>query len=514
MKQETDKELRVLMLEDVATDAELIERALRKAGLRFKAMRVDRKASFERALDEFKPDIVLSDYNLPDINGLAALKIAQEKCPDVPVIEVTGALGDEAAVELVRTGAKDYVLKDRLARLPFAVQRALSEAEEARRRKKAEEALRRLNCILRTLSSANQALVRAKSEPDLLRNMCQVLIDVGGYRMAWIGIAEHNEEKTVRVAAVAGHNLGYIEQARVSWADSERGRGPTGMAIRTGQPQINRNFATDPRMGPWRAQALERGYASSAALPLKDATGVFAVLTIYAGEPEAVGPGELDLFVELAADLSYGIAALRAGGERETAIRRLYESLEDTVGAIASTIELRDPYTAGHQRRVAKLAVRIAGEMGLPEDQTRGIFLAGLIHDIGKINVPAEILGKPGELTPLERQFIRTHPQGGYDIIKGVEFPWPIAEAVLQHHERLDGSGYPRGLAAEAVIAEARILAVADVTEAITAHRPYRPALGLDAALAELEAGRGRLYDPAAVDACVNLFRNKGFAFQ
>ena len=344
--------------------------------------------------------------------------------------------------------------------------------------------------------------------------MCQVLIDVGGYRMAWIGIAEHNEEKTVRVAAVAGHNLGYIEQARVSWADSERGRGPTGMAIRTGQPQINRNFATDPRMGPWRAQALERGYASSAALPLKDATCGFAVLTIYAGEPEAVGPGELDLFVELAADLSYGIAALRAGGERETAIRRLYESLEDTVGAIASTIELRDPYTAGHQRRVAKLAVRIAGEMGLPEDQTRGIFLAGLIHDIGKINVPAEILGKPGELTPLERQFIRTHPQGGYDIIKGVEFPWPIAEAVLQHHERLDGSGYPRGLAAEAVIAEARILAVADVTEAITAHRPYRPALGLDAALAELEAGRGRLYDPAAVDACVNLFRNKGFAFQ
>jgi PAS domain S-box-containing protein len=387
-------------------------------------------------------------------------------------------------------------------------------AADITERKQAGRALERLNRILRTLSSANQALVHAQSEPELLQHMCQVLVDVGGYRMAWIGLAEHDEDKTVRVAAVAGHDEGYTEQARISWADNERGRGPTGTAIRTGQPQINRNFATDPRMGPWRAEALKRGYASSAALPLRDATGVFGALTIYAGKPEAVGPNELELFIELGDDLAYGIAAVRAGSERETAVRRLYESLEDTVGAIASTIEMRDPYTAGHQRRVAKLAAMIAGEMGLPEDQARGIFLAGLIHDVGKINIPAEILSKPGKLTPLEMQFVRTHAQAGYDIIKGVEFPWPIAETVLQHHERLDGSGYPRGLAADAVIVEARILAVADVTEAITAHRPYRPAMGLDAALAELEAGKGRLYDPAAVDACIALFRNKGFAFQ
>ncbi len=380
-------------------------------------------------------------------------------------------------------------------------------------RKQSERALERLNRTLRTLSSANQALVHARSEPELLRDMCQILIDVGGYRMAWIGFAEHDEGKSVRVAAVAGHNEGYIEQAKVSWADNERGRGPTGIAIRTGQPQVNLNFATDPRMAPWRAEALKRGYASSAALPLKDATGVFGALTVYAGEPEAVGPGELDLFVELAGDLAYGIAALRAGNERDAAVRRWYESLEDTIGSIASTIEIRDPYTAGHQRRVAKLAVAIGRELGLPEDQIRGIFLAGLIHDIGKINIPAEILSKPGKLTALEMQFIKTHPQAGYDIIKGIEFPWPIAEAILQHHERLDGSGYPRGLSAEAVIVEARILAVADVTEAMTAHRPYRPALGLDAALAEIETGKGRLYDPAAADACIALFRNKGFAF-
>ena len=196
----------------------------------------------------------------------------------------------------------------------------------------------------------------------------------------------------------------------------------------------------------------------------------------------------------------------------DAAVRRWYEGLEDTVGSIASTIELRDPYTAGHQRRVAKLAAAIGGELGLPEDQFAGSF--SQVRDVGKINIPAEILSKPGKLTSIEMQFIQTHPQAGYDIIKGIEFPWPIAEAILQHHERLDGSGYPRGLATEAVIVEARILAVADVTEAMTAHRPYRPALGLEAALAEIETGKGRLYDPAAVDACIALFRNKGFAFQ
>jgi hypothetical protein len=344
--------------------------------------------------------------------------------------------------------------------------------------------------------------------------MCRILVDVGGYRMAWIGLAEHDQDKTVGVAAVAGHDEGYVQQAQISWADNQRGRGPTGTAIRSGQPQINPNFYTDTHLRPWRNAALARGYLSSIALPLKMGTDVFGALTIYAGETNAFGPDEVKLFIDLADDLAFGIAALRAAAERETAVRQLHDSLEDTIGALASTAEIRDPYTAGHQRRVAKLGAMIGREMGLPEDRIRGVFLAGLIHDVGKINVPVEILSKPGKLSPLEIAFVRMHVQAGYDIIKEVEFPWPIAEAVLQHHERLDGSGYPRGLAAEAIIVEARIIAVADVTESLAAHRPYRPALGLDAALAEIEAGKGRLYDAAAVDACLNLFRNKGFTFQ
>lgn len=194
-------------------------------------------------------------------------------------------------------------------------------ASDITARKQSERALLRLNHTLRTLTSANQTLVRATSEQELLQKMCRMLIDVGGYRMAWIGMAENDEAKTVRVAAIAGHDDGYVEQAHVSWADNQRGRGPTGTAIRIGKPQVNRSFATDPRMAPWRDEALKHGYASSVALPLPAKTGAFGALTIYSAEQDAFDPEELKLFIELADNLAYGIAALRAGAERETAVR-------------------------------------------------------------------------------------------------------------------------------------------------------------------------------------------------
>jgi len=176
-----------------------------------------------------------------------------------------------------------------------------------------------------------------------------------------------------------------------------------------------------------------------------------------------------------------------------------------TIAAIAATIEARDPYTAGHQRRVAAIADAIANELGLDDNQREGIRLAAAIHDIGKIGVPAEILTRPGELRPEERALLRIHPLTGYEIIAGIEFPWPIADMVLQHHERLDGSGYPNGLHNDEIILGARILAVADTVEAMTNHRPYRAALGFDAALAEMQSGRGIRYDADVVDACLGL---------
>ncbi len=187
--------------------------------------------------------------------------------------------------------------------------------------------------------------------------------------------------------------------------------------------------------------------------------------------------------------------------------------MEATILALSKTVEMRDPYTSGHQLRATLLATAIASRLGFSEDQNRGLYLAGIVHDIGKIMIPAEILSKPGKLSEFEFDLIKMHPKAGYDMLKDIEFPWPIAQIVAQHHERIDGSGYPLKLRDQEILPEAKILAIADVVEAIASHRPYRPAMGIDVALEEIENNRGVLYDSAAVDACLNLFRSQGFQF-
>lgn len=200
--------------------------------------------------------------------------------------------------------------------------------------------------------------------------------------------------------------------------------------------------------------------------------------------------------------------------ERKQSLEKLQKALGGTIRALAATVETRDPYTAGHQQHVADLARAIATETGLSPEQIEGIRVAGAIHDIGKIAVPAEILSKPGKITETEFEIIKTHPRIGYNILKMIEFPWPVAEMVLQHQERMDGSGYPAGLSDGDIMLEARILAVADVVEAMSSHRPYRPALGVDEALEEISENSGILYDADVVDACVRLFRKKGLRFE
>ena len=198
-------------------------------------------------------------------------------------------------------------------------------------------------------------------------------------------------------------------------------------------------------------------------------------------------------------------------GELEESQKMLRAALKGTIEAVALAIEVRDPSTSGHQHRVARLAEAIALEMGLNAEQAEGIRMGAGIHDIGKIQIPAEILAKPGRLSDIEFSIVREHPKVGYGILKKVEFPWPVADIAHQHHERMEGSGYPQGLKGEAICPEARIVAVADVVEAMSSHRPHRPALGIDAALEEISANRGTLFDAQAVDACLRLFRDKGF---
>jgi putative nucleotidyltransferase with HDIG domain len=199
--------------------------------------------------------------------------------------------------------------------------------------------------------------------------------------------------------------------------------------------------------------------------------------------------------------------------ELQETLDKLRKAIMAIIHAMTRTVEVRDPYTAGHQRRVANLARYIATEMGLSDDQIDGIRLAGVLHDLGKISVPVELLTKPSRLNEIEYKMIQSHPQVAYDILSEIEFPWPIAQIVYQHHERIDGSGYPLGLAGEDILIEAKIIAVADTVEAMSSHRPYRPSLGIEEALGEISQNRNVIYDPDVVDACVSLFRDKNFQF-
>jgi putative nucleotidyltransferase with HDIG domain len=192
----------------------------------------------------------------------------------------------------------------------------------------------------------------------------------------------------------------------------------------------------------------------------------------------------------------------------------LQETFAATINALALTIESKDPYTAAHQQWVTQLACTIAGIMDLAKEQVDGIRMAGLIHDIGKMRVPIEFLNKPGRLSEIEYNAIKMHPQSGYDIVREIRFPWPVAQIVLQHHERMDGSGYPQGLSGQQILLEARILAVADVVESMASPRPYRDVYGIEIALAEILKNRGILYDPDVVDACLKAFQENGFQFE
>ena len=281
---------------------------------------------------------------------------------------------------------------------------------------------------------------------------------------------------------------------------------------------------TDEEMGRLLSQQqlpFKCGLRSQMAVPLISEDQVMGALSFLSKKQDAYGDADLKLGEEIGIQIAGAIAGAQRYNERLWAEKQLQDTLESlrkavgtTIQVMVSAVETRDPYTSGHQTRSAGLARAIATEMGLPQHKIEGIRMAGSIHDIGKLSIPAEILSKPTKLSDIEFSLIREHARQGYEILKNVESPWPLAEIVCQHHERMDGSGYPRSLKGNEILIEARILAVADVVEAMASHRPYRPGLGIDLALAEIEKNRGIFYDNAVADACLKLFREKGFKLE
>ncbi len=413
-------------------------------------------------------------------------------------------------------------------------------------RKRAEEKLQQKNQTQSAINAMLSTSMKTYSLEEILERVLEEIISVPWLALGSKGVIFLVEDKPDELVMKA--SLEISVELQTTCARVPFGKCLCGQAASTKEVQFVNSVDA-------RHEILYEGISPHGhyCVPIQSSGNILGVLTLYVQEGHLHNQEEEDFLSEIAANVLAGIIE-RKRAEMELAKyrRRLEEAVKEStieliranedlkqdivkregvetklqrslgklrramggiIQAMALTLERRDPYTAGHQRRVAKLARAIADEMHLPGEQLDGIRMAATIHDLGKISVPAEILTKPSRLSKIEFNLIKTHSQVGYDILKTIEFPWPLAQIVVQHHERMDGSGYPSSLAGEDILQEARVLAVADVVEAMASRRPYRPALGIDKALEEISQNKGILYDPKVADACLKLFKEKGFSW-
>lgn len=340
---------------------------------------------------------------------------------------------------------------------------------------------------LSAFAGAVSALSKSETMPELLESICKVITNNTPFVLCWIGMAVADAEKSVAVLAAAGEASQYIGELNISWdANSPYGQGPTGRCLRTRSLQIMSDSGHDGSFQPWLEKASAFGIRSSLSVPLLHPDGN-AALMIYSRAPDAFSESVLHVFESLAMEVSNGIEKIRLKeklaaeqAERAAYQKQLDEALYQTIRALSLTLESRDPYTAGHEERVSEIACSIARALGWSQFRIQGLRLAALVHDIGKIAIPSEILTKPSRLSNAEMALIREHPETGYRILKDIPFPWPIARIVREHHEKIDGTGYPQGLRGDQILEESRILSIADIVESMASFRPYRQALGID----------------------------------
>jgi len=455
------KNIRILIVEDESLVARDIEDMVTSLGYETCGIATTGDEAVEKA-DQFRPDLILMDVIIKgSLDGIAAA----EKIWDVlhiPVIYVT-AFADEFTLKRAKTTETfGYILKPFDEReLKIAIEMAFYKSQMRMKLREREEWL---SALLKSIGDG----VIATNKEGFITFMNPLAEKLTGWRQ------EEALEKSLPEV------FSTIEVPREQ--DGEReGR----ERVRDGQIKIITEMILCAKDGT-------RFPIEKTVMPLHNSL--------------RNSSGHVLVFRDIS-------ARKHAEMELKESWKKLHQALEGTIQAMALTIEIRDPYTAGHQRRVSKLSCAIAREMRMPENQVEGLRVAGDIHDIGKIYVPSEILSKPGQITAIEYGIIKTHPQVGYDILKTIKFPWPVAQIVLQHHERLDGSGYPLGLSGAQILIEARILSVADIVEAMSSHRPYRPAQGIGKALEEIIQHKGFSYDTDVVDACVKLFQEKSFRF-
>ena len=579
--------LRVLIVDDSDDDAKLIIRQLRNGGYDPKWERVETAEAMNAALESQQWDVILCDYKMPRFNSPAALKVLQDIKIDIPFIIVSGAIGEDTAVAAMKSGAHDFLMKDKLAKLVVAIERELREAKIRQEKKTADEMLKKSEENFRHSLDNSPLGIRIVSADGKTLYANQEVLKIYGFdsieefstiphkkRYTPDCYTEHKkrEERRKRGEIIPYYELSIIRKdGEIRYLEVFRKQ-----VLWNGELLFQALYSdiTERKQAENNLLESKERYrivvenAHEAIIITRDMNVVFANNAAaeqigYSKETLTSGaftnfihPEDRNLVTEYSTKRLrgeevpsiYSFRIITHDGkikwaelnatviewnkkpatlnflnditerkmleeERIESYSRIKKTLQATVQSIALLVETKDPYTAGHQQRVAQLAVAIAKEMGLTSDQQDFIYTASIIHDLGKVSVPSELLSKPTKLTEVEFNLIKTHSPSGYNILKDIDFPWPVADAVLQHHERMNGSGYPNHLQGDSILLEARILAVADVVEAISSHRPYRPSLGINFALDEISKNKGTLYDDNAVDACLKLFLEKNFAF-
>jgi response regulator RpfG family c-di-GMP phosphodiesterase len=445
-------------------------------------------------------DLVLLDINMPEMDGLEVCRQIKEDqhLRDIPIIMITGLASHEDRIRGIEAGVEDYFSK------PFHQEELLARIKILLKMKKLNDERKHAECqkevALAALQKSHNELdyqVQVRTA-ELAKANEMLQADIEGRKNAEGLLREKSQLNQTLLDAFPCIALLLRPQTREIIASNAA-------AVRAGAIPGSRCFSEwSQRQNPCPWCLAPALWATGEAQQLEvEALGVF-------WEAHWI-PVSKDLYMHYALDIT-------DRKKSEDTLKKTLESLRKAIGAtvqvMVSAIETRDFYTAGHQMRAAYLARAIATEMGLPQDKIDSIRMAGSIHDIGKLSIPAEILSKPTKLSKIEFALIKQHARQGYEILKDVESPWPLAQIVYQHHERMDGSGYPRNLKGSEILMEARILSVADVVEAMASHRPYRPGLGIDEALNEIEKNSGTLYDDAVADACLRLFNERGYKFE
>jgi len=396
--------------------------------------------------------------------------------------------------------------------------RSIASLSDITERKQAEEKVKRLLDHQRIINHLSLSLGETTDLGEIYRLIYEQLRELIGTD-AFVVSFYNPSKQLIEAAYAVSDGIEHDVEKFPAIPFSEEVPGGQCQVIRTGKPVYDRDYRKTRKKGHIEYTVSDNGMIAEGP-PLKKEDVIRSVIYVPMQIKGAtigvlqVQSHSLNAYTVEDGDLLCGLANVAAVAIENARLHKgLRKTLEDTIRVVGLTTEMRDPYTAKHQQQVTDLACAIAREMSIPEGQIEGIHAAGLMHDIGKISIPAEILTKPAKLTDLEFGLLKAHPQVAYDILKRIEFPWPVADIILQHHERRDGSGYPNGLKGDEIMLESRILAVADVVEAMSSHRPYRPARGIDKALEEIKENAGKLYDPKIVDACLKLFANGIFKF-